>query len=299
MGFTSGITNQIGTPAMLQTIFAALPTSALLGTLAVTTDTLKFYRFNGTAWVEISGSGGAGWVDGGNSFGANASIGTNDNFRVAFKSNNVDRMYLFNSGNFAWGTNTDILGLNFHVNGLGRFARLSVGGAIISNGLFDVITSGTDAYAVGVRNTTSNGFTRLLFARDNTGSGTYAPFFIGWTNTGHPSPNLALITNESGAIRFTATTELQYFIAATQTMRVALGTGNRPNVAINGAPIDGAYLALLGADGMFMPPVMTGTQANAISPKPPVGIIYATSSDGAITSPGFWGWNGTTFVLLG
>lgn len=49
----------------------------------------------------------------------------------------------------------------------------------------------------------------------------------------------------------------------------------------------------------FLPPRMTGAQAVGIS-SPSTGLmVYATSSSGAITTAGWWGYNGTTWVQLG
>ena len=51
--------------------------------------------------------------------------------------------------------------------------------------------------------------------------------------------------------------------------------------------------------GMLVPPVMTATQAEAISSKSIGGIIYSTDGSGTtITSSGWWGWNGTTWNKL-
>lgn len=51
----------------------------------------------------------------------------------------------------------------------------------------------------------------------------------------------------------------------------------------------------------FMPPRMTGAQAIAINPGvSDAGLmIYATSTSGAISAVGWWGWDGTTWKQLG
>ena len=51
----------------------------------------------------------------------------------------------------------------------------------------------------------------------------------------------------------------------------------------------------------FMPPRMTGAQAIAINPGvSDAGLmIYATSTSGAISAIGWWGWDGTTWKQLG
>lgn len=51
--------------------------------------------------------------------------------------------------------------------------------------------------------------------------------------------------------------------------------------------------------GMFVPPVMTATQAEAITTKIAGGIIYSTTGTGTfITTVGWWGWNGTAWEKL-
>jgi len=51
----------------------------------------------------------------------------------------------------------------------------------------------------------------------------------------------------------------------------------------------------------FMPPRMTGAQAIAINPgASDAGLmVYATSTSGAISAVGWWGWDGSTWKQLG
>lgn len=78
------------------------------------------------------------------------------------------------------------------------------------------------------------------------------------------------------------------------------GNRNRPAMMIGGTTVDNS--AIIQADSTtqgFLPPRMTGAQAVAIS-SPATGlIVYATSSSGAITTAGWWGYNGATWVQLG
>ena len=49
----------------------------------------------------------------------------------------------------------------------------------------------------------------------------------------------------------------------------------------------------------FLPPRMTGAEVLAIS-NPAEGLmVYATSSASTITSKGWWGYNGSSWVQLG
>jgi len=51
----------------------------------------------------------------------------------------------------------------------------------------------------------------------------------------------------------------------------------------------------------FMPPRMTGAQVIDINPTVSEAglVVYATSTSGAITAVGWWGWDGTTWKQLG
>ena len=61
---------------------------------------------NGGAYVDLLGAGTSGFVNDGNSFGAAATIGTNDNFALNFETNNTTRMTIDNTGNVGIGTST-------------------------------------------------------------------------------------------------------------------------------------------------------------------------------------------------
>jgi hypothetical protein len=75
---------------------------------------------------------------------------------------------------------------------------------------------------------------------------------------------------------------------------------NRPAMMIGGTTVDNS--AIIQADSTtqgFLPPRMTGAQAVAIS-SPATGLmVYATASGGAVTTAGWWGYNGATWVQLG
>lgn len=60
-----------------------------------------------------------------------------------------------------------------------------------------------------------------------------------------------------------------------------------------------AILQLSSTTKGFLPPVMTGAQAEAIA-TPATGLmVYANNGNGVtITSTGWWGYNGTTWVKL-
>lgn len=59
-----------------------------------------------------------------------------------------------------------------------------------------------------------------------------------------------------------------------------------------------AALEIKSTTGVFMPPVMTGVQATALSTPPDGGIIYVTSTNGVFTSVGLWCMIAGTWTAL-
>lgn len=64
--------------------------------------------------------------------------------------------------------------------------------------------------------------------------------------------------------------------------------------------IASAVLAANSTTKGFLPPRMTGTQAEAIAAPAEALMVYATDGSGVtITSKGWWGWDGATWIKLG
>ncbi|MGZ3804510.1 MAG: beta strand repeat-containing protein, partial [Pseudobdellovibrionaceae bacterium] len=90
------------------------------------------------SWASPSGSS-TGFVNGGNSFGANSSLGNNDNFNFDLKTNNTSRMTILNNGNVGIGTATpgstlDVKGtlrLSGATSGFVGFAPAATAGSMI------------------------------------------------------------------------------------------------------------------------------------------------------------------------
>jgi hypothetical protein len=72
------------------------------------------------------------------------------------------------------------------------------------------------------------------------------------------------------------------------------------SVVVGGAsPNSSAKLQIDSTTQGFLPPRMTGLQANSISSKAEGLLVYATSANGTISSKGWWGWDGSAWQKLG
>jgi hypothetical protein len=75
-------------------------------------------------------------------------------------------------------------------------------------------------------------------------------------------------------------------------------TGGSVSIGIN-KPNDSAILDLTSTTKGFLPPRMTGAEANAISSKDEGLLVYVTDTSGGFASKGWWGWDGATWQKLG
>lgn len=87
------------------------------GLLIYNTSNSLFNYYDGSSWINVD-SGTDDFTNGGNAFGGNAILGLTDNFRLDFKTNNVVRMGIQNSGEVAIGA-TPVSGVRFFVQGSG------------------------------------------------------------------------------------------------------------------------------------------------------------------------------------
>lgn len=81
---------------------------------------------NGGAYVDLLGAGSSGYVDGGNSYGAAATLGTNDNYALNFETNNTTRMTIDNVGYVGIGTATPTNNLHLLIGALDNQHNLAI-----------------------------------------------------------------------------------------------------------------------------------------------------------------------------
>ncbi|QLY24879.1 hypothetical protein [Bdellovibrio sp. KM01] len=107
-GITDGVQNAGGTPSVATGLDASKPAAGTAGRIYVATDTQKIYSDSGAVWTvvgaytSLTGATGA-FVNGGNSFGTAASLGTNDSNQLTLKTNNTDRITIDTAGNVGIG----------------------------------------------------------------------------------------------------------------------------------------------------------------------------------------------------
>ncbi|MGZ3792764.1 MAG: beta strand repeat-containing protein [Bdellovibrio sp.] len=130
------------------------------------------------SWVTPLNSS-TGFLNGGNTFGANSSLGNSDNFNLDFKTNNISRMTILNTGNVGIGTTSPATSLHVLTTNDGTY-----GGSLIENtnpAQYAAITAKNDAgYPVqlGIYGSTSATPNKaFLYAGSNTPS---LGFFINY-----------------------------------------------------------------------------------------------------------------------
>jgi len=75
--------------------------------------------------------------------------------------------------------------------------------------------------------------------------------------------------------------------------------GTNTNVGIGTTtPVASAKLQISSTTSGFLPPVMTATQASAISSPAQGLMLFVTDTNGTFTSVGWWGYNGATWEKL-
>lgn len=228
-----------------------------------------------------AGGGGSGWGLTGNSgtnSGANY-IGTSDNASLSIRANGVEAIYVDSSTQNV-GIGTSAPDSTLTVNG-----SLNVTGNVFMGNSADAsvqIDKGTKAIYFTVNNATA------ISAGTNGGD-----FGISGISSGLRYNTTGLTTlgdadGNNNGITFNVDDANQK--AYLEYGNFGIGTSS---------PAASAKVEISSTTQGFLPPRMTGTQAEAISSPAEGLLIYSTDGSGStITSKGWWGWNGSAWVKL-
>lgn len=172
---------------------------------------------------------------------------------------------------------SDAISLGFRTNAVERM-RIDSSGKLIRlyiTNTGDYYTHGLEFNAVGLGGKgwiNVDGSSNFYFSK---GTGQLADFYAGtWRNTSNG---------------YTWTLDYQ-----------GAYTNSGTPMSVGGAPTEASALLQLRSTAKgFLPPVMNATQAEAISSPAEGLMIYSTNGTGStITSKGWWGWDGSTWVKL-
>jgi hypothetical protein len=171
-----------------------------------------------------------GFVNGGNSFGAAASLGTNDNFALDIKTNNVSRMTILANGKIAVGHSSPV-------------AALDIRGTFSTGGSFGLVNS-------------VSGVDSVTFGSGNVVIGTYSAA-IG--SGGAASGNNALVANNNGTAAGNSSAAFGLWNYANSLGQMSLGT-----YGLNLAGTDSSWVA---TDPLFTigNGSGTGSRSNAVT----------------------------------
>jgi hypothetical protein len=215
-----------------------------------------------------------------------ASLSTGQGVQIAFAndigfdataSSSAIRSTTTNIGNGA----ADLSFLNWNGSALTERMRITSGGNVGIG-----TTSPNYQLTVGTPGTTTDAFIQLGSATTGTGN----IYFGDATGTGTAS--------YAGFIRYSHSADQMLFGTSSAN---AMSINSLGSVGIGTTSVDAsAIVQITSTTKGFLPPVMTGAQAEAISATPAAGLlVYANNGNGTvITSIGWWGYDGTTWVKL-
>jgi hypothetical protein len=234
----------------------------------------------GNAYVDLVSGASTTFNFGGNTFGALATLGTNDNFNLAFETNNSVRMTVETTGDVGIGTTNPAYRLD--VNGA---IRSSTGGFVFPDGSVQLTAvgagggywaaNGTAIYnlnagnvGIGISNpfakldvrTTSNAnayimggtsggnFSQLVLG-EGTGSpttGTYGEL-LRYSNASLTNAGSLIMTNYNRDILFTTNTGLRADLAINSSGQVGIGTRSQTHPLMVVSPDNSSGTTILGA----------------------------------------------------
>lgn len=223
------------------------------------------------------------WGKLGNSFGANAILGTNDNYPVYFRSNNVDRGALHTNGNWTHGTLIDD-GSKMRVNGNiasdGSILVKSIGSNAFRAGDHTVFAAGYYAFEVKHRAGESHGI-ELVIRPDGNATNYNSGY---WGYIGNDGAGVKVSGSSNGGLLLGTG-----YTAFNEIMRMKAAGGKE--VLVNKSNYEGFTLDVAGT-GRFISGVYIGSggvfdRAGAGSPEGvitgPVGSTWRRTDGGAGT----------------
>lgn len=145
---------------------------------------------------------------------------------------------------------------------------------------------------------TSSGYAPyIIYATDNvTGNSTFHYYRV---NDGASSIGAIYnVTNQAGSAALANATAKLYEWRSNGTAVMTLDANGKLGIGTT-TPAASSLLDVSSTTKGFLPPRMTGTQAEAISSPAEGLLIYSTDGSGStITSKGWWGYEGSTWVKL-
>lgn len=216
------------------------------------------------------------------------------------------------------GTSSTNIGLNLDVSGATNNYGLIVANGNVGIGTntptvpLDILGNLTNNYPnnIGIHATNSNAGGRTdVFLINNTGTTSGfatlsvfgSSFVVGalQNNTQLGAGNSLYL--QSDANTSSGGTKTINFITGgySNSPTLTITAGNPGNVGIGTTtPVASAKLQISSTTSGFLPPVMTSTQASAISSPAQGLMLFVTDTNGTFTSVGWWGYNGATWEKL-
>jgi hypothetical protein len=254
-----------------------------------TTSPTASYKLDvsGNAWIENRlatttlrvGGGGiyTGTIDFGNSYISQTSgplLTIQSNVTLDLSTNFATRIRIPSNGNVLIGTTTDA-GYKLDVNGTAR-----VSGAITCNNITSTLSLGNNNGIIITMPTGSTGNYQNGFTFVSSGDTNKRTWFA------YDGSNNLNIRQYGGNVIWTFDNASEY---------LRLGT----TLAIGGAPNASALLDVSSTTKGFLPPRMTGAEAEAIGTPAAGLLVYANNGNGTtITSTGWWGYDGAAWVKI-
>lgn len=173
-----------------------------------------------------------------------------------------------------------------------------------TNGKTVISTSGRETYGDGnsvlqVENRNNDTNTVVLFDQFAQNTGMTFGVRSGSAGTGADTYNWKLLNNHefthnygqlsTGDFVMRSVSDTYTFFMDASADNVGMGT-NTPDAS--------AKLAIVSTTKGFLPPVMTGTQAEAIATPAQGLLVFATAAGSTISAAGWWGWDGATWKQL-